>query len=127
MSRIRNAIALLERRHWPDLSRHRRELVGVDITVDRLALLANAAIVIDAQIAADADQPRLKIRAPIERVERLKNLQEDVLREIFGFVVLADELVRDVENLAPVLADDLLPGDLIAVQAPFDERLDRVR
>jgi len=66
-------------------------------------------------------------QAPVERVEGLEDLEEDVLREILGLVVFADELVRDVEDLAPVLTDDLLPGDLIAVQAPFDERLDRVR
>jgi hypothetical protein len=83
--------------------------------------------VIDAEVAADADQPRLKVRAPVERVERFEDLQEDILREVFGLIVFADELVRDVEDLAPVLANDLLPGDLIAVQAAFDERLDRVR
>ena len=82
---------------------------------------------IDAQVAADADQPGLEVRAPIERVERLEDLEEDVLREILGLVVLADELVGDVEHLAPVLADDLLPGELIAVQAALDQRLDRVR
>ena len=69
---------------------------------------------IDAQVAADADQPGLEIGAAIERVERLEDLQEDVLRQILGLVVLADELVRDVEDLAPVLADDLLPRGLIA-------------
>ena len=47
--------------------------------------------------------------------------------EIFGLVVLADELVGDVEHLAPVLADDLLPGELIAMQAALDQRLDRRR
>ena len=58
--------------------------------------------------------------------ERLENLQEDVLRQILGLVVLADELVGDVEHLAPVLADDLLPGELIALQAALNQRLDRV-
>ena len=58
-------------------------------------------------------------------MERLENLQEDVLRQVLGLVVLADELVRDVEDLAPVLADDQLPGDLIALQAALNQRLDR--
>ena len=58
--------------------------------------------------------------------ERLENLEEDVLRQILGLVVLADELVGDVEDLAPVLADDLLPGELIALQAALNQRLDRV-
>ena len=81
---------------------------------------------IDAEIAADADQPRLKVRAAIERVERLEDLQEDVLRQIFGFVVLADELVRDVEHLAPVLRTICSQARLIAAQAALDERLDGV-
>src|SRR5207245_11652972 len=106
--------------------RERREVVRVDVAIDRLALLADAAVVIDAEVAADADQPRLKIRAPVERVERLEDLQEDVLREIFRLVVLADALVRHVGALPPVLADDLLPGDLIALQTALYQRLDRV-
>ena len=106
--------------------RQRRQLVGVDVAIDRLALLAHAPVVVDAQVAADADQPRLEVRAPIEGVERLEDLQEDVLRQILGLVVLADELVRDVEDLAPVLPYDLLPGDLIALQAALNQRLGRV-
>jgi len=106
--------------------RRRLQLARVDVARDRLPLLAHAAIVIDAQVAADADDPRLEIRAPIERRQRLEDLQEDVLREVFGLVVLADELVRDVEDLAPVLPDDLLPGDLIALQAALNQRLDGV-
>ena len=55
--------------------------------------------------------------------QRLEDLQEDVLGEIFGFVVLADELVGDVEDLAPVLPDDCLPGHLIAAEALLDQRI----
>ena len=39
----------------------------------------------------------------------LIQLQEDVLRQVLGQIVLANELVRDVEHLAPVQADDRLP------------------
>ena len=41
-------------------------------------------------------------------------------------VVRADELVGDVEDLAPVLTDDQLPGELVAAQAPLDERLEGI-
>ena len=82
---------------------------------------------IDAQVAADADQPGLKVGAPVERVERLEDLQEHVLRQILGLVVLAGELVGDVEHLAPVLPDDLLPRVLVAGQAALNERVDGVR
>ena len=78
------------------------------------------------QIPADADDPRLKVRPPIE-VERLEDLQEDVLRQVLGLVVLADELVRDVEHLPPVLPDDRFPGHLIAPEALLDQRIGRDR
>ena len=55
--------------------------------------------------------------------ERLEDLQEDVLGQIFGFVVLADELVGDVEHLPPVLPDDHFPGHLIAAEALLDQRV----
>ena len=105
--------------------RRRRQLRRVDVAVDRLALLADAAVVIDAEVAADADQPRLEVGAAVERVERLVQLEEDVLRQIFGLIVAADELVGDVEHLAPVQADDRFPRRLIAVQAALDELVDR--
>ncbi len=82
---------------------------------------------IDAQVAADADDPRLKICAAVERAERLEDLDEDVLREIFGLFMLADELVGDVEHLAPILADDLLPRDLVALETLLDQAVGRRR
>jgi hypothetical protein len=81
--------------------------------------------VVDAQIPADADDPRLEIGAAIERAQRLEDLEEDVLREIFRLVVLADELVGDVEHFPPVLADDLLPCLLIAAQTLLDQGVRR--
>ena len=56
-----------------------------------------------------------------------KQLHEDVLREVFGLVVAAHELVRDVEHAAPMLADDGVPGGLIAVEASGDDVVHRVR
>ena len=103
------------------LARHRHELRRVDVARHRLAFLAHAAVVIDAEVAADADEPGLEIRAPIERVQRLEDLEEDVLRQILGLVMAADELVGEVEDLAPVLADDLLPRRLIACETALDE------
>jgi len=41
--------------------------------------------------------------------------------------VAADELVRDVEDLAPVQAYDLLPRSLIAVQAALYDLVNRGR
>jgi len=81
---------------------------------------------IDAEVAAHADQPRLKICAAVEGIERLEDLQEDLLREIFRLVVLADELVGHVEHFAPVLADDEIPGRLIVLEAPLNQRFNRL-
>jgi hypothetical protein len=103
----------------------RRELVRIDAAIDGLALFADAAVIVDAEIAADADQPRLKIRPPVERIERLEDLQENILREILGFVMASHELVCDVEHLAPVLTDDAVPGSLIAVQTFVNQGFDR--
>jgi hypothetical protein len=88
-----------------------------------LPFLADAAVVVDAQVAADADQPGLEVGAAIEGVERPEDLQEDVLGEVLGLVVLADELVGDVEDLPPVLPDDGLPGSLVTAQTTLDERV----
>ena len=57
--------------------------------------------------------------------QRLEDLEEDVLRQVFGLVVLADELVGDVEDLAPVLPDDRLPRRLVAGQALLDQAVGR--
>ena len=87
-------VALLERGH--------RSAIGVTPAtsslastraVDRLRAPSARCDSGRCKVAADADEPGLKIRAAVERVERLEDLQEDVLREILGFVVLADELV----------------------------------
>jgi len=116
------AVALLEHGERTSLRGGGGQLAGIDVAIDRLSLFPRAAVVIDAEIPADADEPRLEVRAPVEGRERLEDLQEDVLREIFRLVVPPDELVGDVEHLPPVPADDDLPGEIVAVQAPLDER-----
>jgi hypothetical protein len=121
----RDQIVLLERGQRTDLARHRRDVVGGQVAVDGLALLPHAAVVVDAQVAADADEPRLEVGPSIEGVERPEDLQKDVLRQVLGFVVPADELVGDVEHLAPVEPDDRLPGELISTEAALDERVRR--
>jgi len=78
-------------------------------------------------VAADAHQPRLEIGAPVKGLERFVQLEEDVLRQILSLVVTPDELIRDVEDLAPVLAHDRLPRRLVAVQAALDQSIDFVR
>jgi hypothetical protein len=79
---------------------------------------------VDTQVPADADQPGLEICAAIERVQRFENFQKNVLRQILGFVVAADELVSKIEHLAPVLTDDLFPRRLVSLQAAGNQLVD---
>jgi hypothetical protein len=81
--------------------------------------------VIDAEVSADADQPRLEVRAAVERVERPEQLEKHVLGKILRQVVPPDELVRDAEDGSPVQAHDFDPRVLIAVEAAFDDLVDR--
>ena len=82
---------------------------------------------VDAQVPADADQPGLEIRAAIEGPQRLEDLEENVLGEVLRFVVLADELEREIEHFPPVLADDGLPGGLVAAETLLDQVIARRR
>ena len=117
-------IFTLDPRQGPRLvTRGGAHVARVHVARDRLAFLAHAPVVIDAQVPADADEPRLEIGPAIEGVQRLEDLDEDVLRQVLGLVVFAGELVRDVEHLPPVLPDDLPPGVLVAGQAALDQRI----
>ena len=73
-------------------------------------------------VPAHADEPRLKVRAPVERAERPEHLQENLLGQVLRLVVRADEPVRDVEDLPPVRLDDRIPRRLIAVGRALDDR-----
>ena len=112
---------VLRRRIFKLAGRGGREVARIDVAVDGFPLLSDGPIVIDAQIAADADEPRLKVGATIEGVERLVQLEEDVLREVLCLIVTTDELVRDVEHLPPVHADNRFPRRLIAIEAALDD------
>src|SRR4026209_495480 len=62
---------------------------------------------------------RLTLMTHVEKFARRSN--------VFGFVLAPDELVRDVEHLAPVETHDLFPRALITFEATFDERIDLLR
>src|SRR5688500_681680 len=100
----------------------RRSLHGrrIHLAREHLAIAASAAVAIDAEVPADANQPGLKVRAAIERAERSKDLEENLLREVFRFFVRTDEPVRDVEDLSPVRRDDRFPRGLIALGRALD-------
>lgn len=99
----------------------RREIGGVDMTIDRFTLSPDAPVVVDAQVPTNADEPRLKVRALVERVQGSEDLQEDLLTEVFRLIVSADELVGNVEDASPVLLDDGVPRRLISTKTRLNE------
>ena len=99
------------------------EVRCVDVPVDRLALPTNAPVVVDTEVSADADEPGLKVGEPVKRVERLVELQEYFLTQIFSLLVSADEFVGDIENSPVVGVDDLVSGRLIPAKARLDESI----
>jgi hypothetical protein len=66
LAQLRPQVLVLGLRVRPALVRRRLQLARVDVAGDRLPLLPHAAVVIDAEVAADADDPRLEVRAPVE-------------------------------------------------------------
>jgi len=120
-------VVALELRVGARLVRCRRHLPRVELAVDGLPLLANAPVVVDAQVAADADEPGLEVGPPVERVERRKIFRKMSWVRSSALLVPADELVGHVEDLAPVQADDGLPGGLVAGQTALDQLVGRGR
>src|SRR5690606_13801587 len=117
-------VALLELAVRTAFACLRRQRRGVHVAGHRLAFLAAAPVVVDAEVAADADEPGLEVGAPIEGMERLEDAQKDVLREVFGLVMTPDEFVGDIEDFPPVQSNDPGPGLLIASQAALDQLVD---
>ncbi len=93
----------------------------IDVPVDELAFLPDAAVVVDAEVATDANQPRLEIRSPVERSQRFVDPEKDVLGQIFRLVVLAHKGERDVEHPTLVSLDDGGPRRLISTQAGINQ------
>ena len=116
-----SAVAALEDDQGIRLPAGRRDLSGIDTAVDQFAFLANAPIVIDTEVPTDTDQPGLKIGSAVECAERLVDLQEDVLGQVFRQVVSTDELVGDVEYAAPISLNDEVPCLLVPLQAAVDQ------
>lgn len=57
-----------------------------------------------------------------ERVDGAENPQENLLREVEGFVVVVEQVERQLIDHPLVLADELGAGVFIARRATLDER-----
>ena len=56
-----------------------------------------------------------------ERVDGPEHAQEDFLRQVEGFVVVVEEVERQLVHHALVLADELGAGILVARRAALDQ------
>ena len=98
-----------------------REVGHVHPPVEGLALLANTPVVVDAEVAGDADEPGLEVRPPVERAQGLEHLQKDFLGQVLRLLVPSHELVRHVEDLVPVPSHDQVPRSLVAAETGRDQ------
>jgi hypothetical protein len=63
----------------------------------------------------------VEIGVKIELVERVVNLEEDLLGQVLGLVDAADELIGDVEYAPAVTALELFPGPVVAPKADSNQ------
>src|SRR3990172_8077023 len=97
------------------------EVEGEDVLHQHFPLPLSRPVVVDAIVAGDAGEPGGKIGVPMELVQAAEDLEEDLLRQVLRLIVLAGELVGDVEHPPPEALDHLLPGRIVLPQASLDE------
>ncbi len=115
------AVKPLQTRKGVQSFRLEEECGRVDVAVDELPFPTYASVVVDAKVATDANQPRLKVRSAIERGEGLVDLEKDILGQILRFVVFTDEGVRDIEDATSVSLDNSVPRGLVTAQARVNQ------
>lgn len=85
---------------------------GRDVEVAHHFLLATQAIQADA--ITDGEQPRAETKFSFEGVERGESLQESVLADLFGVVVIAHHPINEGEETILVKIDQFTDGAAIA-------------
>src|SRR5215831_1750952 len=81
-------------------------------------VLPGTAVVVDQVVSRHSAKPGGK--RPLSRIvalQRLKDLDEDLLSEIFSVAAASREPVADTINLAGVSSQQFLPGRILASQA----------
>ena len=78
------------------------------------ALEPAPAIVVDAEVARQAQRPGQERNVPAEAAEVLEQAQEDLLRQVLRALGVTAEVVGDRVDARPEAVDDLAPGGRIA-------------
>src|SRR5262245_13039046 len=114
-------VAILEAALRVAARRGRGLVEGQEVVHQHLLLPLAGPIAVDAVVPGHAAEPGGEVGVAMELVEAAEDLQEDLLREILCLVVLAGELVGDVEDLTPVARQDLVPRRVFLPKAALDE------
>ena len=80
-----------------------------------------------ALIYGDSDEPGGEFGVSLELLELLEGLEEDVLGDVFGVLAVLGDVLGGAEDLALVLADELLEGGGVTGFGAGDEFDVRVR
>src|SRR5579862_1505785 len=97
------------------IGRFRRagEVFDAGLVIERPGqpVVMRAPIVVDEQVAGDADQPAGERRfGGTKASEGLEDTEEDVLRQVLRVGVTACEAITQAVNATRVLPDQILPG-----------------
>jgi hypothetical protein len=79
------------------------------------------AVAITGLVDGDAVDPGAKARLAAEAVDRSEDAEEDFLREVEGFVAVAEQVHRQLHDHALVLGDELRAGKLFPGGTALDQ------
>ena len=95
--------------------RHRANLIGA-------VAPAPEAVAVPRLIDGDAVDPGAKARLAAEAADGAEDAEEDLLGEVEGFVAIAEQVHRQLDDHPLMLGDELGEGGFVARCAPLDER-----
>jgi tetratricopeptide (TPR) repeat protein len=103
-----------------------RVAVRGDVLVERHLIIAVAAppeaVPVTRLIDRDPVDPCAQARVPAEAMDRPEDAQEDFLRKVERLVAIAQQVHGELDHHALVLAHEVGAGQLVAGNAPPDER-----
>jgi hypothetical protein len=80
-----------------------------------------AAELIDAGVAREAEEPRLKLRRRLQTVEGADHLDEDLLRQIFDVIAASGHGVNEARDAMLVGDNELTLGVFVALLSPANK------
>src|SRR5262249_19482080 len=119
---------LLAREHavWRRLAARQEVAMRSNVLIERHLIRAVApppeAVPVARLIDRDAVDPGAQARVTAEAVQRAENFEEHFLREVQGFVAVAEEVDRELYHHALMLGHELGAGGFVAVDTLLNER-----